>query len=115
MIENRKEDHIRIAEGKEVNASHNYWDDITLIHRSIPEVDYDSIDTSVNFHGNVIDYPILISSMTGGTDLESKLAEANKKEVEIIKKSRDIELKEKELPLKIEQGIHMYRYNFSLT
>ncbi len=75
MIENRKEDHIRIAEGKEVNASHNYWDDITLIHRAIPEVDYDKIDTKVNFHGNGIDYPILISSMTGGTDLAKKINE----------------------------------------
>ena len=75
MIENRKEDHIRIAEGKEVNASHNYWDDITLIHRAIPEVNYDGIDTRVDFHGNRIDYPILISSMTGGTDLARKINE----------------------------------------
>ena len=75
MIENRKEDHIRIAEGKEVNASHNYWDDITLIHRAIPEVNYDGIDTKVDFHGNRIDYPILISSMTGGTDLARKINE----------------------------------------
>ena len=65
MIENRKEDHIRIAEGKEVNASHNYWDDITLIHRAIPEVNYDNIDTKVDFHGNRIDYPILIKKKIG--------------------------------------------------
>jgi hypothetical protein len=42
-------------------------------------------------------------------DLESKLAEANKKEVDILKKSRDIELKEKELPLKIEQEVETRR------
>ncbi len=75
MIENRKEDHIRIAENEQVNASHNFWDDITLIHRAIPEVDYDKIKTEVNFYGHSIDYPILISSMTGGTELAKKINE----------------------------------------
>ncbi len=73
MIENRKEDHIRIAESKEVNASHNFWDDITFIHRAIPEVDYESIHTHTDFCGHRLNYPILISSMTGGTDLAKKI------------------------------------------
>jgi hypothetical protein len=42
-------------------------------------------------------------------DLESKLVEANRKEVEFLKKSRDIDLKEKELPLKIEQEVETRR------
>ena len=63
MIENRKEEHIRIAEGKEVKAQHNFWDDITLIHRAMPEVDYDSIKTGIDFIGNRIDYPMIISSI----------------------------------------------------
>ena len=75
MIENRKEEHIRIAEGKEVNAQHNFWDDITLIHRAMPEVDYDSIKTRIDFIGNRIDYPMIISSMTGGTELARKINE----------------------------------------
>ncbi|MCL4345820.1 MAG: type 2 isopentenyl-diphosphate Delta-isomerase [Candidatus Thermoplasmatota archaeon] len=73
MIANRKEEHIRIAEKNEVNASHNYWDDIVMVHRSIPEVDYNSIETNMDFLGTVIDYPILISSMTGGTELARKI------------------------------------------
>ncbi len=73
MIENRKEEHIKIAESLQVNANHNYWDDITLIHRAVPEVDFDSINTEVNFLGNRIGYPIVISSMTGGTDLAKKI------------------------------------------
>jgi isopentenyl-diphosphate delta-isomerase len=75
MIENRKEEHIRIAEGKEVNAQHNFWDDITLIHRAMPEVDYDSIKTDIDFLGNQIDYPMIISSMTGGTELAKRINE----------------------------------------
>lgn len=42
-------------------------------------------------------------------DLETKLDEANKKELEFLKKSRDVELKEKELPLKIEQEVEARR------
>ena len=73
MIANRKEEHIRIAEKNEVNASHNYWDDIIMVHRSIPEVDFNSIVTKTNFLGNEVNYPILISSMTGGTELAKKI------------------------------------------
>ena len=42
-------------------------------------------------------------------DLEFRLTEANKKAVELLKKSRDVELKEKELPLKIEQEVETRR------
>ncbi|MGP6239675.1 type 2 isopentenyl-diphosphate Delta-isomerase [Cuniculiplasma sp. SKW4] len=73
MIANRKEEHIRIAEKNEVNAAHNYWDDIIMVHRSIPEVDFNSIETRTNFLGTEVNYPILISSMTGGTDLAKKI------------------------------------------
>ena len=73
MIENRKEEHIRIAEQKEVTSSHNYWDDITLVHRAIPEIDFDEIKTSVVFLNKKLNYPMIISSMTGGTDLAKKI------------------------------------------
>ena len=73
MIENRKEEHIRIAEQKEVTSSHNYWDDITLVHRAIPEIDFDEIKTSVVFLKKKLNYPMIISSMTGGTDLAKKI------------------------------------------
>ncbi len=73
MISNRKEEHIRIAEKNEVNASHNFWDDIVMVHRSIPEVDYNSIKTETDFIGVKINYPILISSMTGGTELAKRI------------------------------------------
>ena len=73
MIENRKEEHIRIAEQKEVTSSHNYWDDITLVHRAIPEIDFDEIKTSVVFLNKKLNYPMIISSMTGGTELAKKI------------------------------------------
>jgi isopentenyl-diphosphate delta-isomerase len=73
MIENRKEEHIRIAEKEAVSSEYNYWDDVKIIHQAIPEVDFDHIDTSVNFLGRSSRYPFLISSMTGGTDLAKRI------------------------------------------
>jgi isopentenyl-diphosphate delta-isomerase len=75
MIENRKEEHINIAENMNVTSEHNFWDDIRLIHRAMPEVDYDSINTKINFLGTDFDYPFLISSMTGGTEKAKKINE----------------------------------------
>lgn len=73
MIENRKEEHIKIAEKETVDSEYNYWDDVKLIHQAIPEVDFDSIDTSVSFLGKRIRYPFIISSMTGGTGLARRI------------------------------------------
>lgn len=73
MIENRKEEHIRIAENEKVDTDHNYWDDISVMHQAIPEFDFDSIDTSTRFINHEIRNPMVISSMTGGTDLAKKI------------------------------------------
>ncbi|MGC8608301.1 MAG: type 2 isopentenyl-diphosphate Delta-isomerase [Thermoplasmata archaeon] len=73
MIEKRKEEHIRIAESEDVSAFHNYWDDVSLLHEADPEIDYDDIDTSVTFLGKKLNFPMIISSMTGGTDLATRI------------------------------------------
>lgn len=73
MIENRKEEHIRIAESEAVTSDHNYWDDIYVLHQPLPEVDFDDIDTSARFLGKDLEYPFIISSMTGGTELAKKI------------------------------------------
>lgn len=73
MIENRKTEHIRIAENELVTSDHNYWDDIHIIHQPLPEVDFDKIDTSVDLLGRKLDHPMIISSMTGGTQLAKKI------------------------------------------
>lgn len=73
MIENRKEEHIRIAESEAVTSDHNYWDDIHILHQPLPEVDFDDIDTTAEFLGKKLDHPFIISSMTGGTELAMKI------------------------------------------
>ena len=73
MIENRKEEHINIAETMNVTSAHTFWDDIRLIHKALPDIDYDLLDTKITFLGTQFDFPFLISSMTGGTEKAKKI------------------------------------------
>jgi len=69
----RKADHIQICLDKDVNATRNYWDDIQMIHRALPEVDMASIDTSIELFGKRLGAPIIISAITGGFDGAEKI------------------------------------------
>ncbi|MCL5731194.1 MAG: type 2 isopentenyl-diphosphate Delta-isomerase [Candidatus Thermoplasmatota archaeon] len=73
MIEQRKEEHIRIAEHEAVTSDHNYWDDVRLIHHALPEIDFSSLDTGINFLSKRLKSPLIISSMTGGTQLAKNI------------------------------------------
>ncbi len=75
MIEKRKNDHIEICLSKDVNAGHNYWDDMDLVHRALPEVDFDDMDLSAELFGVRLNAPIIISGMTGGTEFGRKINE----------------------------------------
>jgi isopentenyl-diphosphate delta-isomerase len=43
-----------------------YFDRIHLMHRALPELALDQVDTSCSFLGYQLSFPLLISSMTGG-------------------------------------------------
>jgi len=66
MIENRKLEHIKICADKDVATHHNYWDDVLLKHETIPKVDMEDVNLSVEFLGKKLNYPIIIDAMTGG-------------------------------------------------
>jgi isopentenyl-diphosphate delta-isomerase len=66
--EKRKGEHVEIVLNKPVSAAENYWDDVTLIHDSLPEIDFDSVSTETKFLGRKIAAPVMISGMTGGFD-----------------------------------------------
>ena len=68
VTEKRKGEHVDIVLNKPVRSSANYWDDVTLIHSSLPEIDFDSISTETKLLGRKIAAPVLISGMTGGFD-----------------------------------------------
>jgi isopentenyl-diphosphate delta-isomerase len=66
----RKADHIRInlhadVEGKGVSTG---FDQYHFLHQALPELDLGEVDTSVELFGRRLAAPLLISSMTGGTD-----------------------------------------------
>ncbi len=69
-IEHRKADHIRINLDEDVG-----FDRLTVgferyrfSHQALPELDLKSIDLSTRLFGKTLKAPVLISSMTGGTD-----------------------------------------------
>ncbi|MEE9601567.1 MAG: type 2 isopentenyl-diphosphate Delta-isomerase [Thermoplasmata archaeon] len=62
----RKRDHVDIVLGKEVRPRHNHWDDVHFLHRALPEIDLEEIDTGVTLFGKRLAAPLIISSMTGG-------------------------------------------------
>ena len=66
-VKQRKADHVRVALEQGVNVVQRAnWSDIQFVHQALPEVDLDEIDTSVTFLGRKLNYPIFISSLTGG-------------------------------------------------
>ncbi len=69
LHEKRKADHIRInleedvAFKKLTNGLEKYF----FMHRALPELNLDDVDTTVKLFGKTLKTPLLISSMTGGT------------------------------------------------
>lgn len=70
----RKADHIQVSLEREVQSGlRTGLDDLRFEHNALPEIDMNEIDTSVNFLGKQLRIPILISSMTGGTEAASAI------------------------------------------
>lgn len=69
----RKMEHIKICLEKNVERGSTGFEDVKLIHCSLPEVDYDSIDMSTKFLGKKLNYPIVIEAMTGGCKEAEKI------------------------------------------
>lgn len=78
----RKIEHIRAIEhDPSTDRDGRYFDRIHLMHRALPELALDEIDTHVEFMGKQLSFPLLISSMTGGDhqlvkDINANLAVA---------------------------------------
>jgi isopentenyl-diphosphate Delta-isomerase len=66
----RKAEHIRICLESDVQfkAQGSGFDRYQFNHACLPELDYQEIDITTNFLGKQLGAPILISSMTGGTE-----------------------------------------------
>jgi isopentenyl-diphosphate delta-isomerase len=65
-LSHRKAEHVKVVLGKDVEGRYRYWNDVQLVHRALPEVDFDEVDTSVTLLGHRLAAPIVITGMTGG-------------------------------------------------
>jgi len=63
----RKAEHIRLALDQRMQLGVNYFDEYHFEHAALPEIDFDDIDIGVDFLGHRLAAPLLVSSMTGGT------------------------------------------------
>ncbi len=60
---------------KDTSASYNYWDDISLIHTALPEINAEDISLETEIFGRRIAAPIIIAGMTGGYPFAEKINE----------------------------------------
>jgi isopentenyl-diphosphate delta-isomerase len=68
QIHKRKADHIRINLEQDVHSGLiNGLEHFSFIHEALPELDLNSIDSTITLFNKKVNSPILISSMTGGT------------------------------------------------
>jgi isopentenyl-diphosphate Delta-isomerase len=80
-IESRKTDHIKINLEQDVNSSlTSGLERYQFIHEALSELDLEAVDISLKLFNKKLSAPILISSMTGGTEqagkINQRLAEA---------------------------------------
>ena len=74
-IRQRKADHIRINLEENVDFPHltSGLERYRFVHRALPELNLTDIDTTLALFGRRLAAPLLISSMTGGTDRAREL------------------------------------------
>jgi len=65
-LTHRKAEHVKVVLGKNVEGRYRYWDDVQLVHRALPEVDFEEIDPAIYLLGHRLRAPIVITGMTGG-------------------------------------------------
>ncbi len=80
-LQQRKADHIRINLEKDVrSALTTGLERYHFVHEALPEINLEDVDTSLTIFGKQLAAPILVSSMTGGTEqagtINRRLAEA---------------------------------------
>ena len=85
-IQERKLNHLRISLEENVQGDlPTGFQDVRLIHRSLPELDLKEVDPSIDLFGRRLSAPLIISAITGGT---KKAKEINFELAKIAEKKR---------------------------
>jgi isopentenyl-diphosphate delta-isomerase len=73
-IDLRKSEHIKINLEQDVRSElTNGLERYHFVHEALPELELEAVDTSLTLFGKKLSAPILISSMTGGTEEAGKI------------------------------------------
>ncbi|MEA1961948.1 MAG: type 2 isopentenyl-diphosphate Delta-isomerase [Bacillota bacterium] len=72
----RKREHLLIASRLKDGPCSTGFEDIRLIHHSVPELDLEEIDPGIEFLGKGMEYPLIINALTGGTDQAKRINKA---------------------------------------
>jgi isopentenyl-diphosphate delta-isomerase len=74
-MESRKREHIEICLNEDVNhkGEGTGFERFRFSHNALPEVDFAKINISTEFVGRPLQAPLMISSMTGGTEEASRI------------------------------------------
>ena len=76
-VTKRKTDHIQINLRKDVSSDlTSGLEHYHFLHNALPEINLKEIDTSTKFLTKTLKFPLLISSMTGGTEEGQKINHA---------------------------------------
>jgi isopentenyl-diphosphate delta-isomerase len=84
-IRKRKMEHVEVTLFGEVEGyGETLLSDVILVHKAIPGIDFNEVDTSTTFLGKKIRAPLLITGMTGGSEdlarINSTLAQVAEEE-----------------------------------
>lgn len=67
QFEKRKQDHIELALAEANQANElNRFDDVTLVHEALPDLDFHEVNISGSRFGRRIEKPFMVGSMTAG-------------------------------------------------
>ncbi len=69
----RKAEHIRLALEERMQFASHAFDRWVFDHDALPDLDFDAIDLSVEFLGKRLQAPLLLSCMTGGTEIAARI------------------------------------------
>lgn len=72
-LRDRKAEHIELALEDRMQLDRAFFDDWSFEHVALPEIDRAEVDTSTAFLGRALAAPLLVSCMTGGTELASAI------------------------------------------
>ena len=72
-LRDRKAEHIRLALSERMQEPARAFDHYCFEHEALPELDLAAIETTTRFLGRDLETPLLISCMTGGTELAATI------------------------------------------